>query len=298
MAYHKSLSLLSWVLWQPLKFAVISFLMIMLVIMMFGIIAPDASPASVSLAVLVAFVASAFATYYKLPRENMDRRGFVALNNAQMAIVATIFSVAMSIIVVYKNAIAMKLMWFYTHFNATDAIIICAVLLLFLYLCGIFVTNLYAKYRRCREIGIAPWKIVCSMPFGFSLLWTPGYLLDDTDKGAPAVAVHAKWYKQLTNWVISRPIYTTLAFTLITIYSIFFYGRRAVMVTLACAVVFALWYRVTGLAGFRQQQGRKYALFAIAVNIVILACVIAYQVHISNMDITTINISDVATTQM
>src|SRR5699024_10020108 len=102
---HKSLSLLSWVLWQPLKFAVISFLMIMLVIMMFGIIAPDASPASVSLAVLVAFVAAAFATYYKLPRENMDRRGFVALNNAQMAIVATIFSVAMSIIVAYKNAI-------------------------------------------------------------------------------------------------------------------------------------------------------------------------------------------------
>jgi hypothetical protein len=50
-----------------------------------------------------------------------------------------------------------------------------------LYLIGVALSGIYAKYKRATTLGIKPWKVILSMPFAFLLMWTPGYLIKDKD---------------------------------------------------------------------------------------------------------------------
>ena len=94
---------------------------------------------------------------------------------------------------------------------------------------------------------------------------------------------------------MSNPIYTTLAFALIVIYSGFFAGFNAALLTLASAVVFAIWLRIAGLSGFRGAQNRTYAYVAIVVNI---AIIIGFILLATNNTMMTINITDIAPVNM
>ena len=193
------------------------------------------------------------------------------------------------------SQITNKLLWMATMQSGMFFTIFVLVGVFYMYLFGVSLTNLYTKYQRCREMGISPWKIILSMPFGFGLLWTPGYLLDDGNKNNSSVTISARWYERLTNWIMSNPIYTTLAFALIVIYSGFFAGFNAALLTLASAVVFAIWLRIAGLSGFRGAQNRTYAYVAIVVNI---AIIIGFILLATNNTMMTINITDIAPVNM
>lgn len=296
MSYKKSLSLCSWLLLTPLKFALTAFLIIFLFMFIANLINPEISNSTMVLLVFSAIIVAAFLNLRKLPRENMDQNSFVALNNAQILIGATLFITATIIIAATEKTIIAKIMWMNTNFNMVILLTIVFAALFILYLCGIFITNIYAKYMRCKEIGISSWKIVCSMPFGFSLLWLPGYLLQDKNKTNPAVISHTRWYSKVTKKITSNTTYTTIAFIIITAYSSFFYGFNISILTLASALIFAVWFRIAGLSNFRQHQNNKYAYVAIIINVITIISAATYftQKIDSRM---TINISDVETTQ-
>lgn len=296
MSYKKSLSLCSWLLLTPLKFALTAFLIIFLFMFIANLINPEISNSTMVLLVFSAIIVAAFLNLRKLPRENMDQNSFVALNNAQILIGATLFITATIIIAATEKTIMAKIMWMNTNFNMVILLTIVFAALFILYLCGIFITNIYAKYMRCKEIGISSWKIVCSMPFGFSLLWLPGYLLQDKNKTNPAVISHTRWYSKVTKKITSNTTYTTIAFIIITAYSSFFYGFNISILTLASALIFAVWFRIAGLSNFRQHQNNKYAYVAIIINVITIISAATYftQKIDSRM---TINISDVETTQ-
>ncbi len=296
MSYKKSLSLCSWLLLTPLKFALTAFLIIFLFMFIANLINPEISNSTMVLLVFSAIIVAAFLNLRKLPRENMDQNSFVALNNAQILIGATLFIAATIIIAATEKTIMAKIMWMNTNFNMVILLTIVFAALFILYLCGIFITNIYAKYMRCKEIGISSWKIVCSMPFGFSLLWLPGYLLQDKNKTNPAVISHTRWYSKVTKKITSNTTYTTIAFIIITAYSSFFYGFNISILTLASALIFAVWFRIAGLSNFRQHQNNKYAYVAIIINVITIISAATYftQKIDSRM---TINISDVETTQ-
>ncbi len=290
MAHKKSQSLLTWLLWHPLKFALIAFGLIVLTTAILNVMGVSSNE-PVSCAVLLSIIIAAAITFWYMPRGNMDRRGFIALNNAQTFIATTVFWLSALIIATYQTQITHKLLWMSTMHSGLFFTLFILAGIFYMYLFGISLTNLYTKYQRCREMGISPWKIILSMPFGFGLLWTPGYLLDDTNKNNSSVTISARWYERLTNWIISKPIYTTSAFALIVIYSGFFAGFNAALLTLASAVIFAIWLRIAGLSGFRGAQNRTYSYVAITANIIIIICVI---LMFSNSLVTTINITDVA----
>ena len=115
-------------------------------------------------------------------------------------------------------------MWLNIHSNALFTSVMALVGLFFLYICGIFFANLYAKYRRCRAMGVPAWKIICSMPMGFALLWTPGYLLPDNHNPDYVIPIRAKWYTRFTNWIIQNPITTVLSFIIMTVFSESFFA--------------------------------------------------------------------------
>lgn len=290
MARKKSQSLLTWLLWHPLKFALIAFGLIVLISAVLNAMGVS-TDGPIAFGVIIAVVIAAAITFWYMPRGNMDRRGFIALNNAQTLIATTIFWASAIIIATYQAQITNKLLWMATMQSGMFFTIFVLVGVFYMYLFGVSLTNLYTKYQRCREMGISPWKIILSMPFGFGLLWTPGYLLDDGNKNNSSVTISARWYERLTNWIMSNPIYTTLAFALIVIYSGFFAGFNAALLTLASAVVFAIWLRIAGLSGFRGAQNRTYAYVAIVVNI---AIIIGFILLATNNTMMTINITDVA----
>lgn len=290
MARKKSQSLLTWLLWHPLKFALIAFGLIVLISAVLNAMGVS-TDGPIAFGVIIAVVIAAAITFWYMPRDNMDRRGFIALNNAQTLIATTIFWASAIIIATYQAQITNKLLWMATMQSGMFFTIFVLVGVFYMYLFGVSLTNLYTKYQRCREMGISPWKIILSMPFGFGLLWTPGYLLDDGNKNNSSVTISARWYERLTNWIMSNPIYTTLAFALIVIYSGFFAGFNAALLTLASAVVFAIWLRIAGLSGFRGAQNRTYAYVAIVVNI---AIIIGFILLATNNTMMTINITDIA----
>ena len=294
MARKKSHSLLTWLLWHPLKFALIAFGLIVLISAVLNAMGVS-TDGPIAFGVIIAVVIAAAITFWYMPRGNMDRRGFIALNNAQTLIATTIFWASAIIIATYQAQITNKLLWMATMQSGMFFTIFVLVGVLYMYLLGVSLTNLYTKYQRCREMGISPWKIILSMPFGFGLLWTPGYLLDDGNKNNSSVTISARWYERLTNWIMSNPIYTTLAFALIVIYSGFFAGFNAALLTLASAVVFAIWLRIAGLSGFRGAQNRTYAYVAIMVNI---AIIIGFILLATNNTMMTINITDIAPVNM
>lgn len=295
MANKKSQSVLTWILWHPFKFAIISFLLIMLVTMILSACGIS-NGWPMTLGIIGAIICATVITFYTMPRGNMDRRGFIALNNVQMIVVSTAFIISTILLTHFQNEIATRLAWAGITNNTSVITVIIIAGLFYMYLCGIFFTNIYAKYQRCHSMGIAPWKIICTMPFGFGLLWTPGYLLSDETKSTSTVTVQSKWYYKLTNWIMSSSAYTTLAFAITTIYAGFFYGFNMAILTMCCAVVFALWYRIVGLSGFRQQLGRGYAYFAIAINILlIIGFIILFSTTLETAANITMNISDMAT---
>lgn len=294
MARKKSQSLLTWLLWHPLKFALIAFGLIVLISAVLNAMGVS-TDGPIAFGVIIAVVIAAAITFWYMPRDNMDRRGFIALNNAQTFIATTVFWLSALIIATYQTQITNKLLWMATMQSGMFFTIFVLVGVFYMYLFGVSLTNLYTKYQRCREMGISPWKIILSMPFGFGLLWTPGYLLDDGNKNNSSVTISARWYERLTNWIMSNPIYTTLAFALIVIYSGFFAGFNAALLTLASAVVFAIWLRIAGLSGFRGAQNRTYAYVAIVVNI---AIIIGFILLATNNTMMTINITDIAPVNM
>lgn len=294
MARKKSQSLLTWLLWHPLKFALIAFGLIVLISAVLNAMGVS-TDGPIAFGVIIAVVIATAITFWYMPRGNMDRRGFIALNNAQTLIATTIFWASAIIIATYQAQITNKLLWMATMQSGMFFTIFVLVGVFYMYLFGVSLTNLYTKYQRCREMGISPWKIILSMPFGFGLLWTPGYLLDDGNKNNSSVTISARWYERLTNWIMSNPIYTTLAFALIVIYSGFFAGFNAALLTLASAVVFAIWLRIAGLSGFRGAQNRTYAYVAIVVNI---AIIIGFILLATNNTMMTINITDIAPVNM
>ena len=274
----KTKPMLSWILWHPLKFAVLSLVLMTIAGMVsFWIpVSEQTIPTLSSILLVFAFFVALGIMFWRMPRENIDRRSFVAVTNAQILVASVLFFVSILLIQKYEDWLVLKMMWLNIHSNALFTSVMALVGLFFLYICGIFFANLYAKYRRCRAMGVPAWKIICSMPMGFALLWTPGYLLPDNHNPDYVIPIRAKWYTRFTNWIIQNPITTVLSFIIMTVFSESFFGYKATILTLILATVFMIWFRIVGDKSFRRGFSTKYATTAVIVNIILLVALAIY----------------------
>lgn len=302
MAEKKSITLLDWLLWKPIKFSVITFLMMIGVGFIYAVIPSlifnggTESKSLLTILLAVAFAVSAYLMLRKMPSDNLDRKSFVAINNAQIFFTSAAFIISTLIIVANANTIMLKLLLMPTHSSASFIAIIVVAALFYLYLCGLFIANLYLKFRRCRTLGISPWKILCSMPLGFGLLWIPGYILPDVKKGKQTLQLKTKWYNKFTDWVLSNTVNTIIVFIALVTFSGFFFGFNSILLTLFLAVIFAIWLNIYGKDGFGKILPHKYASFAIILNIILIICLIGLIVYLSASEITniTMNINEVS----
>lgn len=301
MANKKSLSMLSLVLWHPLKFALIAFVLFVLIGFISGILSQTVfdgiMPNTLMTTLLVVmFVIAAVIVLYKMPRIPLDQRSFVALNNAQLFIVSLAFTISTMLIFANANKIMFYLMMMETHSNISFIILMAIGAIFYLYLCGLFLSNIWAKFWRCRALGLKTWQIICTMPMAFSLLWIPGYLISDDAKTPRALNIRTNWYAKLTDWILSGSVRTAASFVVIVLISCMFFGYNAILLTLILAIIAGLWMRIVGVPAFLRDINKKYIWFVIAVNVaLVIGAIILFAVYYGQTapDVM-VNISDVS----
>lgn len=298
MSENKSQCLMSWILWRPLKFALTLLGLGIAVMIPYEIVSATIGGAT-ALATLgiLSIVAIVFATYllfHRLPHDNLDRYSFVALENAQAYVLALAVFVAM-LAIMQAQSFLISLAMMGTAGNVIFVLLAAVMFVAYAYLVGLSLANVYAKFRRGRAMNIPTWKIICSIPFGFNLIWIPGYILpDEKAPKTPVIPIHASWYKKLTNWIVSRPSRTILAFAILTLFTGFMFGIQTIFWTCAAILLFAIWVSVVGAKHFCKNIGGTYATVAVVLNIIMILAVsvITYQQISQISENVTITVTD------
>lgn len=298
MSENKSQCLMSWILWRPLKFALTLLGLGIAVMIPYEIVSATIGGATalVTLGIL-SIAAIVFATYllfHRLPHDNLDRYSFVALENAQAYVLAMAVFVAM-LAIMQAQSFLISLAMMGTAGNVIFVMLAAVMFVAYAYLVGLSLANVYAKFRRGRAMNIPTWKIICSIPFGFNLIWIPGYILpDEKAPKTPVIPIHASWYKKLTNWIVSRPSRTILAFAILTLFNGFMFGIQTIFWTCAAILLFAIWVSGVGAKRFCKNIGGAYATVAVVLNIIMILAVsvITYQQISQISENVTITVTD------
>ncbi len=276
MSKPKKNNLSSWLLWQPLRFACISLGLMLGAALIYGLFANLFADGAISGTLLGAIMAImiAISTWLMLRRlsgEKLERRSFIALNTAQMFIISIAFMITTIVIVTNLDRLMAGswLLIMHSHFAATLVAIILGII--YLYLIGLFFANTYAKYLRARAMGVPMRKALCSIPFGLSLLWIPGYVLPEKATRKQAVPMTSKWYSSLVDNLMNNSLNCVAMLIALIVISGFFIGLNFTIITIVLGIVFAIWARITGVKKFLADFGGTYATFSVLVNIAIFA---------------------------
>ncbi len=273
MAEKNKNNLTAWMAWGPLKFAVLSLAFMVILAVLYAAVASlitNATPMGMMISMGAGFILTTCIYIYMLPRDNLDRRSFIAINTAQTITVSVAFLIAGIIFALNANTIMTRLWFMRIHQSPSFLLLATLISIFYLYLTGIFIANIYSKYRRARAMNIAPWKIIFSMPFGLSMLWIAGYALPDTDKRTGVTQFRANWYSRLIRAIESSALNTAFALALLIAVAGFFFGMQTMLITIAMGLVFAIWLRRAGSNNLRKNIHRGYASTAVALNIAIL----------------------------
>lgn len=267
--------LLSWMVTRPIMFAIIAFIAMTAASAIGGLIGGRMAGILANILGIIAFLGATTWLVRKLPAGNLDRRSFISINNAQTFITSIAFIVSTFIIFYNSQTIMLRLLLLESHSKSSFIAIIVAMAIFYLYLCGIFIGNLYAKYRRIRAMGVGMWKTLATAPFGFSMLWIPGYLMEEPTPKTDT-ANNSGWYNRLTNWIMARPTHAAATLVLLIIMAGFTFGFNAILLTLGLGAIFALWCAIVGTDKMRKSLGGIYSTTAIIINVLMIIGIIGY----------------------
>lgn len=262
----------TWIFDKPAFFAVLSFGIMFIVSLVYALIASvlnlsDSRPLFFLL--VISFVWSICYLIKKLPHDEMPRNDFIAITNACCLITTFIPIITLLITGTNIALIKRKLFFMNMHNPGMLWVMFLCVALLYLYVFGLVMSNIYAKYKRAREIGIDNWKIICSFPFSFFLMWTPGYLINDK-KNTSKVQIKTHWFSRLNKWIVGNKQNTILAFCILLLLSNMFAGLSTLLWIGFLLAIYILWY-VKHKTKFLKNINNGYALSAVSINI---ACII------------------------
>lgn len=288
----------TWIFWAPLRFALTTFISLSIVSLLYTFIAAQVYvPAPIPTQPLlylctITFIACVTQLFYKLPRIKIDRTSFITTHNLQMLITSVFFILLTYILLNNANEIFFKLVLLEAKSQPSFILTISAFAIIMLYTFGILFSNIYAKFRRIQALNIPAWKIICSMPFGFSALWTPGYILNTNDT-KNTITIKSNWCKKLTNKIIEHQSSVIATFSIITMLSGFIYGINSILLTFTLTLIFGIWALNTGTKKFLKNIHGKYANWAIVINIILIIMFISvYSLHAKNNQNIQINITE------
>lgn len=274
---NKTTSQLKTWLWnKPLMFAVFFIVLGLLVSLLFSAfqtIFNFDTLAPMYILGIIALILSAWYLIKKLPHNEMSQKDFIAITNGTTIISILSTFIALEVIPTGPSAKAKLAMMYITHSGAYLATVSLLFLFISMYLLGVAISGLYAKYKRCKSMGISPWKIILSMPFTLFMLWTPGYLIKDKTDNSN-LQIKCKWYKSFTDWVVSNFNNTLLVFLTLLFFKSLITGTAATIFALVLLAIYTLWY-IKHKSDFIKNINRGYALTAVGINIAIILTIIS-----------------------
>ncbi len=296
-------SLSLWTIWAPLKLGLIISLFSLIIMFTYSLITshiysiPSQVPETpLFLLLLIGFLLGIYLVIRKLPEIKMDRKSFVAIHSLQTVFSSVLVVASTYIILANHQNILIKIMSAGSVSSGLflTALIITTVFLMFLI--GISIINFYVKIRRIQDFNIPTWKILFSIPFGFSALWIPGYFLSNGNKKITGQQIESKTYSKMINWIITTPQNTIAAFTFITLFSCLGSGFFPALLTLSLTMFFGIWIMKVGEKQFIKHISDKYSTVAVIINIALVVMLSAAYVfmpqHPKNI---IINISETTT---
>ena len=224
------------------------------------------------IAALISFIYPAYYVIKKLPNDKMYRNDFIAIVNGANIISLIASLIAILSVLLYGPNLERDLMFMYVMRPALFTILFIVLLLLTVYLIGVAISAIYAKYKRCKQIGIDTWKIILSMPFGFLMLWTPGYLIDDKNKKS-LLEIKSKWYSKFNKWVVSNFPNTLFMFLFLLFCKNIISGFPTLLLSVSLLILYTLWY-VKHKTDFVKNINHGYAITADGINIAIVIAVL------------------------
>ena len=212
-----------------------------------------------------------------LPYKNISHSDFVAILNGYKLLSMVLFTgwaglgLLMNKTTIFKGPITdattgeiVK----YVHISETlNNIIQIIWFVLAVYLLGIWISSIYVKYKRAKDMGISGWKIILSMPFTFMMSWMPGYL--DTDKKTQSnMTIKSNWYDKFNKWVIANKNNTLFTFLLLYIFINLFLSANisVILFPLMLFAIYMLWKNIAK-DNFKKHINNGYAWLSVGINI-------------------------------
>ena len=259
----------TWLFKQPLIFAVSYFVISTLLVVLFTAINALFNTDSFTALLITLFIALIGTAYYliikKLPHDDMHRNDLIAITNG-CSIIAIILPLIFLLFVGSDvNMFQRKMMWMYLLHPNILMFLGLAFTFMFLYLIGVALSGIYAKYKRATTMGISKWKVLCSMPFGFLLLWTPGYLIPEKNSSSN-LKIKSNWYSAFNKWVISDMYNTLVVFLGFLLLRNIFSGLALLLLTTALLGIYFVWY-LKYKTNLTKIMNKGYALSAVVINI-------------------------------
>ena len=102
------------------------------------------------------------------------------------------------------------------------------------------------------------------------MTWLPGYFIPEKTTKKPTISTDTKWYKKLTDWILSSAKNAAITFTALTLLSGLVTGFSSVLLTFTFAMLFVIWALQSGIKKFTTNIGGTYANIAVITNIVMI----------------------------
>ena len=305
MSTEKAPKLSTWLLWAPLKFSVISFLGLTVTTFIYTLFTnlvlktPVMPRTPLTILLILVIVACTYQTLCKIPKFKMDQRSFIGITNAQTTIAAVAFSISAYFIFKYAQQILLHLVILESKTSIGLLLIGLTATIFCLYLIGLLLCGVYAKYLRARELGIPAWKVICSMPLGFAAMWIPGYVFKEDNSKKSSIQINSKWYNRLLDWIVASKTNAIASFVIITLATIFFLGLNSALLTFILALIFGIWSLQIGTQKFLKNMGKTYSNIIVTINIILVALLIVFSTMAPPVTKKVqLNISDIETTQI
>ena len=272
---NNTIQLKNWLLNKPMLFMLSFFTLSTVLCLIYALIQTVFNIETVRPMLAVFGISFIVCTWYvikKLPHEKVNQNDFIAITNGATLISVITSFISMLIVGLYGKSFAPDLMLFYLSHKTLFLVLFVILGLFSLYLVGVAICNIYAKYKRAESLGVSPWKIILSMPFAFLLMWTPGYLIKGKDiKGN--LQIKSSWYNNLNKWVQTGYSNILFTFLILILCKGIIAGMPTFILSLALLVIYVLWY-LKHKSDFIKNINNGYAMTAVGINIAILIAVI------------------------
>lgn len=274
---NQQTTLKQWLVKSPTFFAITSFTFAVIISVLAGLILPKSETTLniVGISIFITTAICAVMAIRKIPTTKIDRASVVTVFNIKMLILALMSGASL---IAATNLVPIQI-WLLKTIQSPVGIIggiiftICLTLLA-LYVLGVTIMGLWACFLRARTMNIPLWKIICSIPFAFDMLWLPGYFIPNKADKKPIITTNIKWISKLTNWTFTSPTNAGFLFAALIVSTGLFNGLSATLLSISMLLMFAIWLMQMGEKKFEKNIGGAYATTAVIINIAIITYLI------------------------